>query len=377
MTTEDKEISTQTNSPDWKINGRVLCIADIHQNIEWVKAILHLEKDNYDHVVFLGDFFDSFWDFPKVATVTKTAEFVIEIINGTYGPATICAGNHDISYMEAWRKSSKFQNPKFLLNYCSGYTNSKSKDINTTLTWSHWKKFKLFALVNGVLLTHAGLRGNNFRPFLDPERSLVCLEQEFNDAVNHIGGFAHHLFAVGQESGGRAAFGGPLWLRPQHFVDDEIPYPQMFGHTHTGKGIVKQYGRSFCIDGGQTSYAIIHPDGRIEAKTCEKMESNMANLEYPFMIHDAQIQKWRNEREQIEAIDNNIKRLVSGQPYLEDDFYPKVTEHEVRAAIEASINFQNFVDKSKDDEEKEKRGETIVYETPEEHIKRMGTKIKN
>lgn len=347
---ENKEISTSTN--DWKISGRVLAVPDIHQDIEWAKAILHLEKDNYDHVVFLGDFFDSFWEPPKIASARKTAEFVVEIIDGKYGPSTICIGNHDVAYLEAWRASSKFRNPKHLLNYCSGYTNSKSSEINTVLTWAHWKKFKLFVLANDVLLIHAGIRHNNFRPFSDPERNLVCLEQEFNDAVNHITVKSHHLFAVGRESGGDAAFGGPLWLRPQHFEDNEIPYSQVFGHTHTGKGVVKQYGRSFCIDGGQTSYAIIHSDGRVEAKTCEKMEGNMANLEFPYIIETAKVQRWRTWSEQVSYIDNNLKTIRNGGAYFDDGKYPKVTEREIRSAIEAHDNFERFVaDKTEDKRE--------------------------
>lgn len=269
MTKENKEILTSTN--EWEIIGkRVLCISDIHQNLDWVAAILNAERGNYDHIVFLGDEFDSFWEPPKVASIKETANFIIEVQNGKYGPATQLLGNHNLSYLEAWRYSSKFRNPKFLFNACSGYTNSKSSAINTVLNWQdNWKKFKLFALANGWLLTHAGLRANNFRPFVSPEKSLRVLEEEFNQAINHVNVFPHHLFACGPSSGGTAVYGGPLWCRPNEF-EDELPYPQVFGHTHTGKNAAIQLGRCFDIDGGQSTYCIIYPDSRLELKSIQR-----------------------------------------------------------------------------------------------------------
>lgn len=184
MTKENKETLISTN--DWEINGRILCIADIHQNLSWAKAVIALEEGNYDHIVFLGDFFDSFWEQPKVAGIKETAKFVLDIQAGKYGPATCLLGNHDLGYLEAWRSTSKFQNPRYLFNGCAGYTNSKAHEINHLFKWQDWKKFKLFALCNGWLLTHAGLRHNNFRPFQSPIKSLAVLEEEFNQAVNHV-----------------------------------------------------------------------------------------------------------------------------------------------------------------------------------------------
>ena len=45
---------------------KTLVIPDVHQRINNVEWILENEK-GYDEVVFLGDWFDSFFDPPKVA----------------------------------------------------------------------------------------------------------------------------------------------------------------------------------------------------------------------------------------------------------------------------------------------------------------------
>lgn len=332
---------------------KVLVIPDIHQNIEWAKAIIGLEIGNYDHIVFLGDEFDSFWGPPKVASVGDTARFVLEVQSGKYGPATQLLGNHNLSYMEAWRSASKFRNPKFLFNACAGYTNSKANEISKILTWNDWKKFKLFALCNGWLLTHAGLRANNFRPFLDAEKSLNVLNQEFNEAVNHINAFPHHLFVAGRDSGGPAAFGGPLWLRPNYFEDNEIPYPQIFGHTHTGKGVAKQYGRSFCIDGGQTTYAIIKENGELELKYCAKIDNADDILAIPYTTGTAEIQKWRTcseHRSYVQTINAKIK--AREKECFNDGLFPKITQNEWDKSIEAANDFDRFcTDKTEDKRE--------------------------
>jgi len=268
MNRENNETLILTKS--WNINDkRVLCLYDIHQNLNWVTKVLDFERGNYDHVVFGGDWFDSLHEPPMVASAYETAQFVLDIINGQlYGPVTLLLGNHDLAYLEAWRTTSKYRNPKFLFNNCTGYTNNKAAKINKVLKWEDWKQFKLFALVNGWLLTHAGLRANNFRPFMSPEKSLNVLEEEYNQAINHVNAFPHHLFLSGPDAGGRAAFGGPLWCRPNEF-EDELPYPQIFGHTFAGLSHALQLGNCFDIDGSQTTYAIIHPDKRLELKSLE------------------------------------------------------------------------------------------------------------
>jgi hypothetical protein len=309
----------------------------------------------------LGDEFDSFWEPPKVASVADTARFVLEVQAGKYGPATQLLGNHNLSYLEAWRSASKFHTPKYLFNACSGYTNSKAKEISKVLTWNDWKKFKLFVLCNGWLLTHAGIRHNNFRPFVDAKRSLSVLEQEFNEAINHVNTFPHHLFAVGRDSGWRAEFGGPLWLRPDYFEDNEIPYPQIFGHTHTGKGNVKQYGRSFCIDGGQTSYAIIQPDGQVHLKSARKMETNEANFEHPYIIESATCSKHWTTSERIKACDEAIAKLnLSKNPKSIEQF------------MDEGKILGKYVDEvEKKENEAVKTGQTFTIDTPEEFLERI------
>jgi hypothetical protein len=135
---------------------RVLILGDIHQDLNWAKLVIDTEKGNYDHIICLGDFFDSFWDYPRVVSVRATARFVIDLIAGKYGPSTVLLGNHDACYAESYKYNVKYTNPRQLYTACSGYTKNKAKDINGELELSDWKKFNLFCVCNGFLSSHAG-----------------------------------------------------------------------------------------------------------------------------------------------------------------------------------------------------------------------------
>lgn len=270
MTKENQEISAQANH-SWEVKGRVLVISDVHQNIEWAKAIIEKEVGNYDHIVFLGDFFDSFFGPPIVAGIKETTNFVKEIFDQKYGPTTVLLGNHDIIYAEAWFDTSKYRNPKRLNHYCSGYTNSKAHEINKILDWQDWKKFKLFTVANGWLLSHAGFRANNFMPFQSLEDNFDGIESEYNKEFDFIhfqprGG----LFRVGQGRGGDAEWGGPLWCDWHREFEDELPIKQLVGHSYIGKCRAVKIGNSYCIDAAQTTYAIIAPNGEIEFRAITK-----------------------------------------------------------------------------------------------------------
>ena len=52
----------------YEINAkRILVFGDLHQQIDWARRILGKEKNNYDFLIILGDFFDSFFSPPRVA----------------------------------------------------------------------------------------------------------------------------------------------------------------------------------------------------------------------------------------------------------------------------------------------------------------------
>ncbi len=59
------------------------------------------------------------------------------------------------------------------------------------------------------------------------------------------------LLAAGQARGGDAPVGGITWQDWNLEFKDELPFPQIVGHTQSPEG-ARQKGRSWCLDGGKT-----------------------------------------------------------------------------------------------------------------------------
>jgi hypothetical protein len=69
----------------------------------------------------------------------------------------------------------------------------------------------------------------------------------------------HPLFHAGPGRGGiLAPIGGPLWLDWESEFVDDLPYPQIVGHSRSSE--VRRKDRSWCIDAAQSRAALLHPD---------------------------------------------------------------------------------------------------------------------
>ena len=53
----------------------------------------------------------------------------------------------------------------------------------------------------------------------------------------------------------------------EEFVDD-LPFPQIVGHTADAKP--RRKGRSWCLDCGQTHYGVLEADGTLVVKRVKK-----------------------------------------------------------------------------------------------------------
>ena len=250
-------------TPPWEIKAnRVICLGDIHQRLSWARAVLEHEVGNYDKVVWMGDYFDSWENPPQVSGARETAIFVKSLLEDNGGIHHVLLGNHDVPYAESWPYNNRHTSKHNLINYCSGFTKSKSKEINGVLSWDNWQKARLFYLVNGWLVSHAGVHPAIWMPYITAEKNLERLEGLCQGAILHFG--SSQLLACGVSRGGGAPIGGITWLDFNREFVDGLPFPQVVGHTEGKK--VRMVGRSYCIDTG-TSYAIIHGDGRLETKT--------------------------------------------------------------------------------------------------------------
>ena len=123
------------------LGGKILIIPDIHNKYDIAESIIH--KENPDNVVFLGDYFDSFYD--TLEKTEQTAEWLKDSLQKENRIHLL--GNHDLSYLDS--------------NYhCSGFSENKLFTIKKTSV--NLTKLQHYCWVGDWLCTHAGLTRDFF-----------------------------------------------------------------------------------------------------------------------------------------------------------------------------------------------------------------------
>ena len=219
---------------------KTIVISDVHQRIDAVKSILEAEK-YYDEVVFLGDWFDSFFDPPKVAGMEETAEYLRYLVmdHPNKSKFVFLVGNHDVSYIFNNRASSMTSIHKAIDFYCSGFTTSKAKKFRKVFydeglkdDFFH-KNFKVVHQTQGWTLSHAGLHERHVPVGKD-------IDVVVNEIIPHVWKnfrdftVPHHwlLSGAGRYRGGDCVVGGVIWLDWNvEFEASEHIGRQIVGHT--------------------------------------------------------------------------------------------------------------------------------------------------
>jgi calcineurin-like phosphoesterase family protein len=217
---------------------KYLIIPDIHERIGMLGRALRF-ADKVEKVIFLGDWFDSFY--AKMAE--ETAKWLSEHLDDDR--YIFLMGNHDNHYCF---NSSDFR--------CSGFKLDKSIVINSILTTIDWRKFKLFHHDGGWLFSHAGLHPKLWQQF---GGSVAGLQHQADLALDHAfnGGSAtgHPLWGVGFSRGGWTSFGGINWLDWNHEFQPIPELRQVVGHTQ-GLEPRSREG-NWCIDTNSSHVAIV------------------------------------------------------------------------------------------------------------------------
>ena len=245
---------------------RCLIIPDVHQDIGWVERILEKEGTGNsapDLIVFLGDYFDSHRPSRLRAGVGDTCLWLNETQRRLGTRAVFLLGNHDIQYLEAKPVCDRYRTPRHLRYKCgSAFSHNAAKLIAKRLAPEFWQQARLFVVVNGWLLSHAGVASAHWPASAATADSLLTLDASCRQALQstlHPGTDAHPLLRAGIVRGGDSPVGGITWLDWDNEFQDALPLPQIVGHTVNPAG-ARRHGRSWCLDGGQTCYGVLTLD---------------------------------------------------------------------------------------------------------------------
>jgi hypothetical protein len=231
----------------------VLVMPDIHQDVKWAQSIIEKEyfSKNCDHVVFLGDYFDYKKNKDKAGTVEDVCRFLKSMAGIK---ADFLFGNHDLIY--AWYASDDPKKEGGGAYFNSGFNIKNNEIIKRELGSNFFKDFKLTTYIDGVLYSHAGVHPYIMEGFR-PERFVQITNEKAKSFTTQS---EDHVFQCGACRGGRFEFGGLTWLDwDREFLESESMPWQICGHSR-GKE-PRQKLKAWCIDTGQTWYAIIK-DGK-------------------------------------------------------------------------------------------------------------------
>ena len=235
--------------------NRCLIIPDVHQNIDWVKAILERELTSETRVVFLGDYFDPRGDLRLIAGARETARFFRELQESLADRVTLLIGNHDLPYLEGAPYFFRHRKPPQLIYPCSGYSVSRGNTIFKEWDREFLLHFSLCAKVNGHLLSHAGIAAPYWPEAATPEESWERFGEHCRTVMATFRHHYHPLLGAGISRGGREEVGGLVWQDWDDEFTDDLPFPQIVGHTIGPTA--RRKGRSWCLDGAQSTYGIL------------------------------------------------------------------------------------------------------------------------
>jgi len=239
-----------------KINkGKTIIIPDIHQNLGFADAILEKEKD-FDNVVFLGDFFDTFDNINNAThfSIKNVCKWINDKLDDER--FNFLLGNHDLAYLASY--TPKIIPSKNTFYCCSGWTRSKATDFNKYIDPKFFKKLKLCCKVGEYYCVHAGFQYAQFKPYLSEEDNIQYLYDEWEkDKLSFHHKPFHWIWNVSSYRGGSDHYSSPIWVDWEEFVPvDNIR--QIVGHTTKRTSELREKEKTnFCLDNLQKSYMVV------------------------------------------------------------------------------------------------------------------------
>lgn len=219
--------------------SRILVLGDTHGHDSWKAVVNH---EDFDKVIFLGDYLDSFTVKPEVI-----ANNFCDLLNFKQSMGDKCKllyGNHDHSYWNAER--------------CSGYK-FHAVSMYMPLLEDAFKEslIDLIHIEGDIIFSHAGVS----EYWLKKVAILESVHDiNFNTIVNLD--TLNWNMMTGYDGYGNTISQSPIWIRPQSLLKSKVDgYRQIVGHTNMGTPVDEQglYFNDLLPD-----YYIIVEDGDIK-----------------------------------------------------------------------------------------------------------------
>ena len=215
---------------DWNfrsmLQGRCLLIPDVHQDADFLDAIFAREDPkNFDYLLFLGDFLDGRNERTKRSHTLERMLRCLRDLREQYSEKRVLAlmGNHDLAYYRNWeflKRTAEWPSSAEILRYVDEQLsvvtagklieNSNEEDLDSRPWWgdADWNWLRPFVLINGYLVSHAGIHPEFWPQVPDPFEALECLGVQWNAGLQACrAGESPELLSAGAPRGGTQAVG--------------------------------------------------------------------------------------------------------------------------------------------------------------------------
>lgn len=211
---------------------KIIAIGDIHGKDVWKKVRETI--DEYDKVVFVGDYFDSF-DIPYQEQEENYLK-IIAFKNKYPDKVVLLMGNHDLHYYAGVHMRYHY----------SGYQRLQANRIDEILkreinNGNIQCAYTYNENGNDFVFTHAGLTQNFVQ-------SIMGEEEDFSiqDVVNKLNETLYYKplqFDIrGLDPYGDSIHDGCMWVRPRSLIFDSIKNcTQIVGHTKMDSILIKKF----------------------------------------------------------------------------------------------------------------------------------------
>ena len=223
---------------------KILAIPDVHGRTFWKDAV-EKHASEVNKIVFLGDYTDPY-DFEDVdyEKVPDNLREIISFAKQNKRKVKLLLGNHDLPYFNDYYRE---------ITYPCRYMRDLADELHTLFDENR-KMFKIAAMYDNILFTHAGVLytwleccADFYKIDFNDGKKLVAV---LNRMLNSKKGITL-LSWIPWRRGGDAPFGSVVWSdvrehicevtnfkeylnNPSEFKDyhpNRIPFKQVFGHT--------------------------------------------------------------------------------------------------------------------------------------------------
>ena len=209
---------------------RIAVIGDLHGKNCW-KKLIEGRFDNFDKIVFMGDYSDDSWITFTDEEIVDNLKDVIEFKKNHDDKVILLIGNHDFQYIVGYPTASRYRK-----SYAEEMHEifNKNDDI-----------FKTIYIENNYIFTHAGIT-NGWIEYIKNKYDIKDINiDNVYDIVNIVyNNDKDDCNIASYRRGGGSKFAGILWADVGDLSEDAwIGYNQVVGHNRVKPGsVIKKDG---------------------------------------------------------------------------------------------------------------------------------------